>query len=679
MKLRTKILSGFGAMLVLTGILGYVSLSLTDNMSVYSAEAARIDNARTTLVQAQVACTFYTSTNEQRYADIALQRIRDAEALFRRAMDIDSSESNRSGLEAAADDSEKLHALLERLVARQQEANALKRRADEILAETAVKYDDIQARMERLVRSEKMDADIDTFVALNNIRTRVDIEVRTGVASFSMTSPAGTKDSLVRVLNETYASLESLQARFRLPDNRAAFGETLGLYGEYVKLAVQYLEVQADVGSIQVEVSGSVSSVLEQATRLSEAGTGAVQDSNSVVTTAVLGVTALALLLGIAVALYISTSVNRQLGIDPGDLAVLADRVAGGDFDIDDGSRHIGVFDNLLKMVANLKKHIDTAQEQSEHAREESEKAMAAMKAANKASEEAQAQRNNILAAAERLEAVINVVSSASQQLSAQIEQSGRGAEEQAARMTETSTAMDEMNSTVLEVARNAGKAAEVSSETKQRAEAGAQIVHSAVNSIQDVQRQSVQLKEDMGVLEGHAQSINNIMAVISDIADQTNLLALNAAIEAARAGDAGRGFAVVADEVRNLAEKTMASTADVASAIRAIQESATKSVQQLDIAVQTISQATDLATQSGDALSSIVNMAEETADQVRAIAAASEEQSASSEEITQSIGHVTTISGETAEAMRQSSEAVAELTRQTQELSSLVAEMKRS
>ena len=235
------------------------------------------------------------------------------------------------------------------------------------------------------------------------------------------------------------------------------------------------------------------------------------------------------------------------------------------------------------------------------------------------------------------------------------------------------------MNCTVLEVARNAGKAAEVSSETKQRAEAGAQIVHSAVNGIQDVQRQSVQLKEDMGVLEGHAQSINNIMAVISDIADQTNLLALNAAIEAARDGDAGRGFAVVADEVRNLAEKTMASTADVASAIRAIQESATKSVQQLDIAVQTISQATDLATQSGDALSSIVNMAEETADQVRAIAAASEEQSASSEEITQSIGQVTTISGETAEAMRQSSEAVAELTRQTQELSSLVAEMKRS
>lgn len=83
--------------------------------------------------------------------------------------------------------------------------------------------------------------------------------------------------------------------------------------------------------------------------------------------------------------------------------------MAGGDFDVDDGSAHIGVFDNLLKMVAILREHIQAAQEQSEHAREESEKAMAAMRAANKASEEAQARRNSILVAADRLESVINV------------------------------------------------------------------------------------------------------------------------------------------------------------------------------------------------------------------------------------------------------------------------------
>lgn len=57
-----------------------------------------------------------------------------------------------------------------------------------------------------------------------------------------------------------------------------------------------------------------------------------------------------------------------------------------------------------------------------------------------------------------------------------------------------------------------------------------------AVGSIRQVREVSTALRDDMIALSAHAQSINKIMNVISDIADQTNLLALNAAIEAARA-----------------------------------------------------------------------------------------------------------------------------------------------
>ena len=89
------------------------------------------------------------------------------------------------------------------------------------------------------------------------------------------------------------------------------------------------------------------------------------------------------------------------------------------------------------------------------------------------------------------------------------------------------------------------------------------------------------------------------------------------------------------------------------------------------------IEQATNLAVQSGEALREIVTMVDSTADQVRNIAAASEQQSASSEEINRSINEVNTIAGETARSMEEASHAVADLAKQAQVLTSLISRMK--
>lgn len=52
-------------------------------------------------------------------------------------------------------------------------------------------------------------------------------------------------------------------------------------------------------------------------------------------------------------------------------------------------------------------------------------------------------------------------------------------------------------------------------------------------------------------------KTIDEITAILFNIAKRTNLLALNASIEASRAGDAGKGFAVVAEEIRQLSENS--------------------------------------------------------------------------------------------------------------------------
>ena len=360
-----------------------------------------------------------------------------------------------------------------------------------------------------------------------------------------------------------------------------------------------------------------------------------------------------------------------------------AQKVADGDFDssIDASSANeIGTLRNALNtMVAASKKFIHNAESESKSAREQAEKATQAMRQADEASREAQEKTAVLLEIAQQLEQVASAVSSAAGQLSAEIEQADRSAGESAQRLSEAATAMNEMNATVQEVARNASSAAAVSAETKANAENGAQIVQNALASIDEVHTVSLALKDDMSRLDTHAQAITHIMNVISDIADQTNLLALNAAIEAARAGDAGRGFAVVADEVRKLAEKTVASTNDVSNAIAAIQSSTAQSVKSMDSALKAVDTATTYAGQSGDALRQIVKNVETTADQVSAIATASEEQSAASEEINQSIVHVNAMSGQTAQAMAEANQAVTNLAQQAERLTQLITRMKQN
>ncbi len=429
-----------------------------------------------------------------------------------------------------------------------------------------------------------------------------------------------------------------------------------------------YLELSAQLNEL-------VAQARKNAENNSAEGDAMYENSNMVGT----GMTILAILIAVLLTILIVRNAVRQLGKDPGELNAIALRVVDGDYNIDDGGKKMGVYGAIVEMVNALKSHIENAQRESENAREQSAKAQEAMRQAEAASKEAQGKTQAMLAAADRLEQVGGVVSSASTELSAQIEQSDRGAAESAQRLSEAATAMNEMNATVQEVARNAGSASAASAETKEKAEAGAQVVEKAVRSIEDVHQMSLALKDDMTQLNEHAQDITRIMGVISDIADQTNLLALNAAIEAARAGEAGRGFAVVADEVRKLAEKTMASTNDVGNAIKAIQESTAKSMTGVDNAVERIGEATELANQSGQALQEIVATVEATGDQVNAIATASEEQSAASEEINQSIVQVNDMSRQTAEAMAEAAKAVSDLAAQAQGLTNLIQELKQA
>jgi methyl-accepting chemotaxis protein len=388
------------------------------------------------------------------------------------------------------------------------------------------------------------------------------------------------------------------------------------------------------------------------------------------VTTSVLAAGLAAVLLAAAMLWLISRSLLRPLT----RLAGFADSVRHGEVaplvgDVTYPGR-LGVLkDSLEAMVRVLEERQKLARAKAAEAEAQAGAAEEATREARHAGKKDETRRLGMLAAGETLEGVADTIKKATADLREEAREVSRGAEEQQSCIDDTAASVGVMVESTVAVAKSAEMAAAAAEQARNKAADGAAVVDDSVAAIGEVNTLSDSLKANMAALGRQAESIGQVMTVISDIADQTNLLALNAAIEAARAGDAGRGFAVVADEVRKLAEKTMSATAEVGQVIQAIQKGTFDNIRHMDQASQAVAKSTELAGQSRDTLGEIVRLSGDAAAQVGSIAAAGDEQVAASERIQTAIDRVRDLSGRTTEGMTRSADTIEALGGEIEEL----------
>ncbi|MFB9913857.1 methyl-accepting chemotaxis protein [Rhizobium paknamense] len=241
----------------------------------------------------------------------------------------------------------------------------------------------------------------------------------------------------------------------------------------------------------------------------------------------------------------------------------------------------------------------------------------------------------------------VSTVTSGSKEISDASNDLARRTEQQAASLEETAAALEEITANVVATSKRTAEAREVVRNARSRADQSGTVVRNAVSAMQRIEESSRQ--------------INQIIAVIDEIAFQTNLLALNAGVEAARAGEAGKGFAVVAQEVRELAQRS----ANAAKEIKGlITNSATA-----------VSEGVKLVSDTGEGLTTIEQLVQTINAHMDAIATAAQEQSSGLAEVNTAVNHMDQATQQNAAMVEEMNAAGAGLAQESHKLSDLLAQ----
>jgi len=278
------------------------------------------------------------------------------------------------------------------------------------------------------------------------------------------------------------------------------------------------------------------------------------------------------------------------------------------------------------------------------------------------------------------LSTAVDDTSSSIIQMSASIKQVAENVTILSSAAEETASAINEINGSLREVEGHAKESAALSERvTKDAQELGMQSIEKTITGMNKIQETVVKSADVINRLGERSEQIGRILTVIDEVTKQTNLLALNAAILAAQAGEQGKGFAVVADEIKNLAERTGASTKEIAQLIANVQAEAKDAVESVRDGARSVEEGVSLSLAAGEALKKILNTATTSTGMAREIERATMEQTRGIRQVTEAIQRINTMVQQISKATQEQSRGSEQIMHSSEKMRDLTRQVKMS
>ncbi len=650
-KVKTKVLSGFGIILLLLATvagMGYTSLvAINHEMDLYNHE---VDEAEAV---AQIEAHFF-----------------ELEIYVREFAATSNMEDAKKARETAIDVQAKIAAALKLFKDPDQLATMQEIKGNvELYVKDFEKVVKLDQRFEKLIH-EVLDPVGDLFI--HNLDKMLDEVVREGNSDAAVYIGAarehglqaevyanimiGRKDDsfsqkVHQEFEEVRSALNALGSALRTAEEKALFATLNEEFATYIKAFEEVVAdehessnlVHHEMDDAAKQLINDVDSVVEavhtEGAEVKAETVAMIENAERTMLILSIG----GLVLGIVLAWLIGNGLTKPVTA----MTEAMQRLAGGDHETEIPARNRG--DEIGAMAGAVQVFKDNAiavkrmEEEQEQQRLETEKRV----------------RDERLQLADNFEsAVMGIVQSvgdAAGSMSSSAEQmrviAGRTSEQAAmvssasvqasANVQSVATATEEMSASVQEITRQIVSSSEVSS--------------SAVT-------ESKRAMEQVQGLAEASQRVGEVVSLINDIANQTNLLALNATIEAARAGDAGKGFAVVASEVKNLASQTAKATEEISGQIAGIQDATGSAVTAIEGMSGTIEQISEIGNSISAAVEQQDAATQEIAHNVQVAAQGTEAVTSNINEVNDGAQETGTAAGEVLQATNDLSEQAVSL-----------------
>ena len=591
---RTKVISGVGTILIITGITGFVSYIYLNKVSDYAEYSFEISSMAKSVYEPVLLPELYMFTGQEGLIEVINKGINQAKEQSEKLKQMSSYNDSDAKLLGAMD--EQLETFSNTFNAFVSKVQTRDKAYDEMVKVGGVLVAEIDKQIAENGSIELLEAQS----AL--------LKTRLAVMKYRVNPNEAARQEMETASRETMSVFTSdLGEEAEMTKEFAKYVEAIGVYSQ------EYTDLQAlneELIVLNDKLIGSVEAGSEYYGGNSLMSLHAKEEQSNIAGQAnmmTIGFVIGAIVIGMAIALILANLIVKPIQyllglmstVSKGDLTVEVDTSKAGADELGQMTRAFSAMvNNLRSLITNITSNAQT-----------------------------------ISATAQQLASSTQQVNASTQQVSSAVQQVAAGAEELSKQVTEVSANAKQLGEESQKASESAGEAG-----TKMGSLA------SAVS----------QTSTTVTALGDKSQQIVKIVDTISSIASQTNLLALNAAIEAARAGEMGRGFAVVADEVRKLAEGSQTATKDIETLINEIKNNTDDAVKSMGNGQQQVEDSASVVNQALEGLRSMGEKIRTIESAIEAVTAVAQQSASSSQQMSAGVQQTSSAMQQVASAAQQ-------------------------